>query len=246
VVVALASPIVSQTYEHHKKDGRDIVLILDSSESMKRQGFDRTAPRKSIFDVAKGVIEDFIDKRVHDRIGLVTFADIAFVASPLTFEKAFLKEISAMQAIGYAGKRTAINDAVVQSFSMLSKSTAKSKLAILLTDGIDNMSKVSAVELKDILQKGDITLYTIGIGRANRDYDVQYLKQLAEAGKGKAYGALSAKELSSIYEEINALEVSKIDDKKVVKVEYFFMYPLFVAILSLILLIAMKHSRGLS
>jgi Ca-activated chloride channel family protein len=245
-IMALASPVVTQSYTQNKKDGRDIVLILDASESMKRQGFDRSHLSKTIFEVAKEVLQDFIEKRTQDRIGLVTFADIAFIASPLTFEKEFLKQISSMQAIGYAGKRTAINDAVLQSFTMLSKSKTKSKVAILLTDGIDNMSKVSFTELKDILQRKEMKLYTIGIGRANRDYDANYLQQLAKAGGGRAYGAMSAQALNAIYEEIGQLEKSKINDKRIVKVEYLFTYPLFLAILSLILYLYIKHTRGLS
>jgi len=120
-VIALASPVITKSYSNSKKEGRDIVLIIDSSDSMRQRGFDPNNPWRNKFDVVKEVVGDFIEKRENDRIGMVTFADIAFIASPLTFEKKFLTDITQMQAMGMAGKRTAINDAVVQSYNLLSK-----------------------------------------------------------------------------------------------------------------------------
>ena len=140
-VIALASPVITKSYSNSKKEGRDIVLIIDSCDSMRQRGFDPADLWRNKFDVVKEVVGDFIEKRENDRIGMVTFADIAFIASPLTFEKKFLTDITKCKQMGVAGKRTAINDAIVQSYNLLSKSKAKSKIAILLTDGIDNMSK---------------------------------------------------------------------------------------------------------
>jgi Ca-activated chloride channel family protein len=188
-------------------------------------------------------VGDFIKKRENDRIGMVTFADIAFIASPLTFEKKFLNDITKMQQMGTAGKRTAINDAIVQSYNLLSKSKAKSKIAILLTDGVDNMSKVPFSDVIELIEKRDIKLYTIGIGDA-RDYNGQYLQALAKAGKGMAFGARDATTLEKIYEEIDRLEASKIDDKKIVQHTYLYMYPLFLAIMSLLLFIYFRNSKG--
>lgn len=243
-VIALASPVITKSYINSKKEGRDIVLILDSSDSMRQKGFDANDIMKSKFDVVKEVVGDFIEKRKNDRIGMVTFADIAFIASPLTFEKKFLTDITKMQKMGIAGKRTAINDAIVQSYNLLSKSKAKSKIAILLTDGVDNMSKIPFSDVKNMIEKRDIKLYDIGIGDA-RDYNGAYLKALADAGHGEAYGARDAKTLERIYEEIDKLEATKIDDKKIVQHTYLYIYPLFLAILSLLLFVYIRNSRGI-
>lgn len=243
-VIALASPVITKSYSNTKKEGRDIVLIVDSSDSMRQRGFDPSDPWKDKFDVVKEVVGDFIEKRENDRIGMVTFADIAFIASPLTFEKKFLTDITKMQQMGMAGKRTAINDAIVQGYNMLSKSKARSKVAILLTDGIDNMSKVPFTEVKSLIEKHDIKLYTIGVGDP-REYNAQYLQALADAGKGLAFGAQDATTLSQIYEEIDSLEATKIDDKKIVQHTYLYIYPLFLAILSLLLFVYVRNSRGL-
>jgi Ca-activated chloride channel family protein len=242
-VIALASPVMTKSYTNSKKEGRDIVLIIDSSDSMRQRGFDPNDLWRNKFDVVKEVVGDFIDQREHDRIGMVTFADIAFIASPLTFEKKFLKDITKMQKLGTAGKRTAINDAIVQSYNMLSKSKAKSKIAILLTDGIDNMSKVPFEDVKNLIASRDIKLYAIGIGD-ERDYNGAYLQALAKAGHGIAFGARDASTLEQIYKEIDKLEASKIDAKKVVQHTYLYIYPLFLAILSLLLFIYVRNSKG--
>lgn len=242
-IIALASPVITKSYTNSKKEGRDIVLIIDSSDSMRQRGFDPKDIMRNKFNVVKEVVGDFIEKRKDDRIGMVTFADIAFIASPLTFEKKFLTDITQMQQMGMAGKRTAINDAIVQSYNLLTKSKAKSKIAILLTDGIDNMSKIPFEEVKSMIEKRDIKLYAIGIGD-ERDYNGQYLKALADAGKGLAFGARDAETLNLVYEEIDKLEATKIDNKKIIQHTYLYIYPLFLAILSLLLFIYVRNSRG--
>jgi len=242
-VVALASPVLTKEYQNSHKEGRDIVLIIDASDSMRQRGFDPNDPMKNKFDVVKEVVNDFIDKRPNDRIGVVTFADVAFIASPLTFEKEFLKDIVAYQQLGIAGKRTAINDALVQTYGMLSKSKAKSKIAILLTDGQDNMSKVSFEDVKSMISKSDVKLYTIGIGDP-RAYNGRYLQALAQAGKGRAYGAMNSQMLAEIYNDIDQLETSKLNDKKVVQHTYLYLYPLFVSIMALLFFIYFRNSRG--
>jgi len=243
-VVALASPVLTKNYTNSKKDGRDIVLVVDSSGSMKQMGFDPNDIYRDKFDVVKEVVSDFIEKRKDDRIGMVTFADIAFIASPLTFEKEFLTNITKMQQMGMAGQKTAINDSIVQAYNLMSKSKAKSKVVILLTDGRDNMSKISFTDVKNMIESRDVKLYTIGIGGA-RDYDGHYLQELAKAGKGQAYGARSADALEKIYEEIDKLEATKIDNKKIVELTYLYIYPLFLAILALLLFIYYRNSRGI-
>ena len=243
-IIALASPVITKSFSNTKKEGRDIVLIMDSSDSMRQRGFDANYMWRNKFDVVKEVVGDFIEARKNDRIGMVTFADIAFIASPLTFEKKFLTDITRMQKMGVAGKRTAINDAIVQAYNLLSKSKAKSKIAILLTDGVDNMSKIPFEDVKNLISKRDIKLYTIGIGDA-RDYNGAYLKALADAGHAEAYGARDASSLAKIYEEIDKLEATKIDDKKIVQHTYLYIYPLFLAILALLLFVYFRNARGI-
>ncbi|HHH19563.1 MAG TPA: VWA domain-containing protein [Campylobacterales bacterium] len=244
-ITALASPIITKEYSSSNREGRDIVLIIDASESMLQDRFDASNLRKNKFQVVQEVASDFVAKRTNDRIGLVTFADVAFIASPLTFETEFLEQIIKMQRIGVAGKRTAINDSLVQTYNMLAKSKAKSKIAILLTDGVDNMSQVPFADIKNLVEQSDVKLYTIGIG-SSRDYDGRYLKALAEAGKGQAFGASNAQMLSQIYAKIDAMEATEIEDKKYVKHTYLYIYPLFVSIIALLLFMYIRNMRSVS
>jgi len=242
-IIALASPIVKTEYSNTKKNGRDIVLIIDASESMKQEGFDEENRSKNKFDVVKEVANNFVKKRVHDRVGVITFADIAFVASPLTFEKGFLEQIISMQQLGVAGRRTAINDALVQSYAMLENSEAKSKVVILLTDGVDNMSHVSADEIVSLVEKSKVTLYTVGVG-SRRDFDGEYLKRLAKVGKGVSFSAENSAMLSRVYEEIDKMEPSDISQKRVVDKVYLFAYPLIFSILFLLFFIYFRTIRS--
>jgi len=244
LVGALASPVITNEYKNIKKRGRDIMLIIDSSDSMRQRGFDPNNPYKNKFDIVKEVVHDFIHRRKDDRIGIINFASVAFIASPLTFEKAYLKDIVRMQELGVAGKRTAINDALLQSYNIFAKSNAKSKVIILLTDGIDNSSKISFDEIYNIIKNSDVKLYTIGIG-SYRDFDAPYLRALAEAGKGKFYTASNRETLKKIYSEIDKLETSKIEDKKVIQHKYLYIYPLFIAILALLLFVYLKTTKGI-
>ena len=243
LLLALASPVLTDEYKQINKQGRDIMLIIDSSDSMRQRGFDPTYPLKSKFDVVKEVVSDFIDKRKNDRIGLINFASVAFVASPLTFEKKFLRQILAMQEPGIAGKRTAINDALLQTYNILNKSDAKTKIAILLTDGIDNASRISFDEIRRLISDSDVKLYTIGIG-SYRDFDAPYLKALAQAGHGKFFAASNRQTLQKIYDAIDKLETSKLKSKKIVQHDYLYIYPLFVAILAMLFFIYLRTAKG--
>ncbi len=243
LLLALASPVLTDEYKQINKQGRDIMLIIDSSDSMRQRGFDPTDPLKSKFDVVKEVVSDFIDKRKNDRIGLINFASVAFVASPLTFEKKFLRQILTMQEPGIAGKRTAINDALLQTYNILNKSDAKTKIAILLTDGIDNASRISFDEIRRLISDSDVKLYTIGIG-SYRDFDAPYLKALAQAGHGKFFAASNRQTLQKIYDAIDKLETSKLKSKKIVQHDYLYIYPLFVAILAMLFFIYLRTAKG--
>ncbi len=234
-ITALASPVITEDLGQSKKKGRDIVMVLDSSDSMRQRGFDPNDFLKTKFDVVKEVVEDFIKKRVNDRIGLVTFADIAFIASPLTFEKSFLRDVVRLQHLGVAGKRTAINDALVQAYRLLDKSDAKSKVIILLTDGIDNMSRIGFDDVRKLIKRSskEVKLYTIGIGRPG-DYNAAYLDALAKAGGGMLFEARNANDLARVYAQIDTLEKSEIKAKKILRHTYLYIYPLIVAVIALL------------
>jgi len=223
---ALSNPYIKKTIiQQNKADG--IVLSIDSSGSM---------GENNKFEVVKDVASSFIQKRVEDKIGLVVFASNAFIASPLTQNKKFVLDILNKMYVGVAGKNTAIMDSLIQSIRLLKKSQAKSKIIILLTDGIDNSSKIGLDEVLNQIKKYNIKVYTIGIGSG---VNYRLLNYISTFSKAKMYQAYSYKDLQNIYSDIDKLEKTMLKNKIIYK-EYLYIYPLAVAILLLILYIGRR------
>ena len=214
-ILALSSPYSIKNIIQIDK-GDAIVLSIDSSGSM--QEFNK-------FDVVKKVADEFISKRVNDKIGLVVFGSNSFIASPLTKDNKFVRDILSKMYVGIAGENTAIYDSLLQSIRLLKNTTAKSKIIILLTDGVDNSSKISIIDAVKELQKYKIKVYTIGIGHA----DDAVLRYIAINTNGKMYKAESVEDIKTIYNEIDKLEKTDIKHKIVYK-EYLYIYPLLLAI----------------
>ena len=243
VVLALAGPVaIDRSQELHKR-GYAIVLALDASGSMKEQGFDPANRALSKFDVVKRLVKEFIKRRHDDNIGVVVFGSVATVASPLTFNKEVLTRLLDYLDIGVAGQKTAIDDALVQSMRMLSRSSAKSKILILLTDGIDTASRVPPDVVMRMAKKYRIKIHTIGIGR-KRDIDEPFLKWIAQQSGGRYFFAKDAKVLRRVYDYIDRLEKSEIRGKRFVKKDELYPYVLFVAILALLGYIYIYGKRG--
>ena len=245
LISAVASPIKVEIYNNIKKEARDIMLILDSSKSMLDRGFDSNEPKKDKFSVVIDVVSNFIKDRKNDRIGLINFSSSAFVASPLTFDKSYLKYIVKKQRVGLVGSRTAIYDALLQAIYILEKSEAKSKIAILLTDGMDNMSNTKYEEILDAVSKSKVKLYIIGIGNFD-DLDVPKLKALAKAGRGKFFLATNSSLLDNIYKKIDISETTKIKGESYKKYTYYYYFPLIFAIVFLLLFVYYKSIKGVA
>jgi Ca-activated chloride channel family protein len=239
-IIALSSPIVENNIITNKNKGYDIALVLDTSGSMKEIGFDKNNRNIDKFATVQKIVSEFIDKRKNDNLALIVFGEFSFVASPLTYDKTILKDILVRLFIGIAGEKTAIIDSLVQTIKILSKSESKSKIAILLTDGRNTAGKIPYNVATKILEKHKIKIYTIGIG-TERDYDKRLLVDIAKKSGGKFFSAHNSKVLNSIYEEIDKLEKSEIKSDKYIKKDYLYIYPLFVAIFSLIFYFLLKN-----
>lgn len=236
-IIALASPIRVLDSKQLKKDGVDMILSLDTSGSMKEQGFNRNNIQENRWQVVSSIVNDFIDKRVNDNIGLVVFGTSVLTASPLSFDKNAQKDILKYLEIGIVGERTAMYDSLATSINILKNSKAKSKIVILLTDGEDTASKIPIQVINQLAIKYNIKIYTIGIGNSNE----YILKTIADETNAKSFIAYSKEDLEKIYNEIDHLEKSKIDDNSVVLKDYLFFYPLFLSVLLLIIFIYLKN-----
>jgi len=245
LILALMSPVKDEPYELAPKHGHEIALILDASQSMEARGFDLNNPMATRFDVVKKIVRDFIQKRKSDNIGLVVFGAYSFIASPLTYDEHILSRIVSQLQVGMAGKYTALYEALAQGVNLLKMSKAKSKVAILLTDGYSTpqIDKIPLNVAIDLAKKEGVKVYPIGIGGPG-EYNRAVLLKIAKETGGVAFGASSADELKAVYAKIDALEKSDIKNESFNYKQYYYFYPLFLGLLSLMLYIYLRNKRG--
>ncbi|MCF6201621.1 MAG: VWA domain-containing protein [Hydrogenimonas sp.] len=230
-VTALASPVLKKEMIPLLEPGRDMVLVIDSSRSMDEE-FSITT-RENKFETLKKILKEFIERRDGDRIGLIVFGEFAYVASPVTFDHEMVAKMVPYLEVAMAGERTAIYDALAMAAKLLKRSDAKTKVAVMLTDGKNTAGKIPLHIAKKLLKEYGIKLYTIGVGRPG-DYDPDLLKELAKENGGRFFSASDPKMLKKVYDAIDELEPSMIELKPVAKMEYLFSYPLFIAAMSLL------------
>ena len=246
MIVALMSPVKDEPYELEPKDGYEMTLVLDASQSMQARGFDITSPASTRFDVVKEIVSDFIDKRKNDNIGLVVFGAYSFIASPLTYDENILKGIVKELYIGMAGKYTALYESLAQGVNLLKMSDSKSKVIILLTDGFNTPDNRFPLDVAlDMVKKEKIKVYPIGIGGQN-EYNKQVLIKIAKESGGVAFGAANANELQDVYKRIDELEKSEIKNETFSYLEYYYIYPLFIGFLSLMFYVYLRNKIGAS
>jgi Ca-activated chloride channel family protein len=225
LIIALASPIQEDDIIVKNDQGYEISLILDASGSMSEY---------NKFTIVKEIVDDFVDKRKHDKLALSIFADFAYVAVPLTYDKKSIKRLLARLEVGIAGKqRTALNEALFLSSNLFKTSKSKEKIAILLTDGMDNANNIPLEVAIKRAQKYNIKVYTIGVGNAGRDFNPTVLQKISQETGGKYFSANSIEKLKKIYSVINELEKSEIKADKYIKKTYYFQYLLALALLFL-------------
>ena len=233
LITSLASPVIEDEVVIQNDKGYEISLILDASGSMSEN---------HKFDIVKEIVKDFIKHRKHDKIALTIFGDFAYVAIPLTYDKDSILNLLQRVDVGVAGYRaTALYDALFLSTKLFKNSKSKNKIAILLTDGMDNASSVPLEVAINTAKKFKIRVYTIGIGQRG-DYNPYVLEKIAKETGAKFFEANSAQRLKEIYDEIDKLEKSEIKANKYVKKRYLFMYPLSLALLLMMVLLAKKRS----
>ncbi len=238
LIIALASPVMENKIEIQKNRGYAIGLLLDISRSMNAPGY------VNKFAIVKKIVREFIKKRKHDQMGIVVFADYAFVASPLTYDRDMLLKILDHLKVGMAGNQyTAIYDALFFGGRLFADSNAKSKVIILLTDGENNTESVPFDVSMRLLKKYGIKVYTIGIG-GDGDFNRVELERIARDTGGKFFNANSKEELKKIYATIDKLEKSEIKSNKFIQKDYLYAYPLFLAFLSLVAYLYIVNKRG--
>ncbi len=262
LVVALAQPQIVHGTTEVDASGIDIMLAVDVSGSMEALDFTIDNEPANRVDVVKEVVSRFIDQRPNDRIGLVAFAGRPYMVSPLTMDHQWLQKRLKTIHPGMVEDGTAIGSAIGTSVNRLRDQKAKSRIVILLTDGMNNAGKILPVTAAEAAETLGIKVYTIGAGsrgevpvpvtdqlgnkkivRAKVDIDEKTLKQVARMTDAQYYRATDTDSLKRIYSDINKLETTTRKIKKFEHHNEMFLWAALGALLLLGLELTLKQTR---
>lgn len=225
LLIAMARPQSEDNWQDVKREGIDIVIALDISASMLAKDF-----KPDRLEASKRVAMDFIDGRPNDRIGLVVYEGEAFTQCPITTDHRVLKELFADARPGLIDGGTAVGSGLATALNRLRESEAKSKVVILLTDGVSNAGTVQPTDAAQIAEQLGIRVYTVGVGTRGKalspvaryatgqyryeyvdvDIDEPTMMTIAERTGGKYFRATDEAKLRDIYAEIDQLEKTRI------------------------------------
>ena len=240
-----------------KNEGREILLVVDISNSMSEEDFQYKNKMYSRLTAVKNVIDNFIDKRTSDRIGLVLFGTQAYLQAPLTYDKQSVKEILWNADAGMAGNSTSIGDAVGVALKNLAESEGKpeNKVIILLTDGENNDGSLSLPQAIALAKEEGVKIYTIGAGSDSENFfgglfsipvntglDEESLQALAAETKGNYFRAKDVNSLFQIYNEIDKLEPMTSEGRYVQEVKELYPYAAAMALI-LFMILALLAKR---
>ena len=258
IVVALARP---QTHSENAKtkitDGIDIVMAIDVSASMLSQDL-----KPNRFEALKKVASQFVKDRPNDRIGLVIYAGESYTKTPVTTDKSIILNALSEITYGQIEDGTAIGMGLATAVNRLKESKAKSRVIILLTDGVNNTGFIDPQTAAELAAEYGIKVYTVGIGTNGMalspyalnadgsiiyrmqqvDIDEPLMKKIAQVTKGRYFRATNNQKLQQIYDEINQMETTKIEEFKYTEVDEKFRWWVLVAGFLLLLEFVLKHT----
>jgi Ca-activated chloride channel homolog len=262
MIIGLARPQRTHSRTEVTVDGIDIVLGLDVSGSMQALDFSIDRHRVNRIEVVKSVVSRFIEERPNDRIGLIAFAGAPFLVSPITLDHDWLQQNLERVSIGSVDDGTAIGSAIAASVNRLRMTAAKSKVVILLTDGVNNTGKISPLAAAEAAKSMGVKIYTIGVGARGKapipvkddagrmhlimaevDVDERTLQAIADETGGRFYRATDTDSLQNIYEEINGFEKTAQTVQKFEHIEELYPWALIPALAILGFGSLLQHTR---
>jgi Ca-activated chloride channel family protein len=247
-IIALARPQSFLSGENVLTEGIDIVMNLDISSSMLAEDF-----KPNRLEAAKKVVAEFISNRKYDRIGLVIFSKESFTQCPMTIDYNVIRELLHEIKSGLIEDGTAIGNAIANGVNRLKDSKSKSKVMILVTDGVNNSGEVDPLTAAEIAKTFGVKIYAIGVGTYGQapypvqtpfgiryqmvpvEIDENLLRQIAETTGGKYFRATNNNALSEIYEKINTMEKTKIEITSYSKAEELFYYWTIAGLITLLI-----------
>ena len=248
LIIVLARPQKTDKFQNVTTEGIDIILALDISGSMLARDF-----KPDRLEASKNVATEFISGRPYDRLGLVVFSGESFTQCPLTTDHAVMINLMRELQSGMIEDGTAIGNGLATAVNRIKDSEAKSKVIILLTDGVNNRGDVAPATAADIAKTYGIRVYTIGVGSqgmapypVQTPYGIQYqnmpveideaiLKEIASKTGGRYFRATDNDKLIQVYAEIDKMEKSKIDVRQFTRKEEKYLIPSIIAFVLLAL-----------
>lgn len=255
LIIVLARPQHTDKFQNVSTEGIDIMLTLDISGSMLARDF-----KPNRLEASKNVATEFISGRPYDRMGLVVFSGESFTQCPLTTDHAVLINLMREIQSGMIEDGTAIGNGLATAITRIKDSQAKSKVIILLTDGVNNRGEIAPATAADIAKTYGIRVYTIGVGTqgmapypVQTPFGMQYqdmqveideglLKDISSKTGGKYFRATDNDKLVQVYNEIDKLEKSKIDVKQFTRKDEKFLVPALIAFIMLAVEILLRHT----
>ncbi|MCU0462468.1 MAG: VWA domain-containing protein [Bacteroidales bacterium] len=242
LIIIIARPQTTDKFQNTTTEGIDIIMALDISGSMLARDF-----KPDRLEASKNVATEFISGRPYDRLGLVVFSGESFTQCPLTTDHAILVNLMRELQSGMIEDGTAIGNGLATAVNRIKDSEAKSKVIILLTDGVNNRGEIAPATAADIAKTYGIRVYTIGVGSqgmapypVQTPYGIQYqnmpveidepiLKEIASKTGGKYFRATDNDKLIQVYAEIDKMEKSKIDVRQFTRKEEKYLIPAIIA-----------------
>ena len=262
LITALARPRHGKGSSEIEASGIDIILTLDVSGSMEALDFELHGKAMNRLEVVKDVVAKFVGQRPNDKLGMVAFAGRPYMVSPLTMDHDWLGKRLAEVKLGQVEDGTAIGSAIASSVSHLRDSQAKSRIIILLTDGVNNAGAVNPLTAAEAAKALGIKIYTIGAGVRGEapfpvqdqfgrrhlqmvkvDIDEKILEDIAKATGGQSFRATDTDSLTHIYDSINQLETTTRKLKKYQHYDELYLYFLVPGLALLLLELVMSQTR---
>jgi Ca-activated chloride channel homolog len=255
LIIVLARPQKTDNIQNVSTEGIDIVLAQDISGSMLARDF-----KPDRLSAAKNIATEFISGRPYDRIGLVVFSGESFTQCPITTDHAVLINLLREIQSGMIEDGTAIGMGLATAVNRIKDSKSKSKVIILLTDGVNNRGEIAPVTAADIAKTFGVRVYTIGVGTqgmapypVQTPYGIQYqdmpveidegiLQEIAQKTGGKYFRATDNDRLTAVYKEIDKLEKSKIDVRQYTRKQEKYLLPALLAFVFLVFEVTARNT----
>lgn len=232
-------------------EGRDLMIAVDLSGSMKIDDMQVNGRQVDRLKMIKFVLSDFIQRRVGDRLGLILFADTAYLQTPLTYDRETVSQLLNESLIGLVGEQTAIGDAIGLAIKRFETRKESNKVLILLTDGQNTAGNITPEQANELAINNGVTVYTIGVGadkmlvqsffgnrqvNPSQDLDEDMLTEIATSTGGRYFRARDAESLKQIYATLDELEPIARETRQMRPLQALYYYPLAFALLVTVLM----------